>query len=412
MCLKEIFKRLNLTQAEARKELKLSRSAASRLITHGLWPRRGVTELRRQVEELLLARGATQAELLPLYTAAEAATQKQTLAAERRAAISAAVVERNKAAKTETAEEIHNALEELMAIRNETLTPEAREHFGLKRNPFVDDIEVVDDVYQTPSVRYVRAALMDCAQHHGFLAVVGQSGAGKSTLAEDLAERLKAAKKDIIIIKPYVQGMEPDDKKGKSLKASQVVDAIAGALDPHAKLPASPNQRLARVHDMLKASHAAGTRHLILIEEAHCMPRPMLKHLKRFLELKDGLRRLLGIALIAQTEMLQILATNSNDIREVVQRLEVIVLDPLDSELKGYLQHKFQRVGVKLEDVMTDDAIDAIRARLVSIPRGGTKSDARSECHPLAVQNLLSRAMNEAAKVGWPQVTADVVSTC
>ncbi|MBF5006375.1 ExeA family protein [Diaphorobacter caeni] len=417
MCLSPVFERLNLTQAEFRKDLGLSRSAASRLITHGLWPRRAVADFKKDVEEWLRLRGATDAEIEPLYSAAELAEKRQADSAARRAAISAECAARGKrtaaSVKAERVEEeTRISKEELMAIRNETLSPEARRHFSLTRNPFLDDIQTVDDVYQTPSVRYVRAALMDCAQHSGFLAVVGESGAGKSTLAEDLGERIKAEGRDIIIIRPYVTGMEADDRSGKPMRSSQVADAIAHALDPRVKLPAAPNQQFAAVHKMLLDSHRAGTRHLILIEEAHCMPREMLRHLKRFLELKDGLRRTLGVALIAQPELLDILNTNSKQIREVVQRLEIIKLDPLDSELEGYLGHKFGRAGVALKDVMTDDAIDAIRARLVSIPRGGSKADAQSNCHPLAVQNLVSRAMNAAAKVGWKQVTAEVIAGC
>ena len=101
-------------------------------------------------------------------------------------------------AETETTKEDH------MLLVSEGLRPETRRHFNLARNPFVDDIQSPADVFQTPSVRYVRAALTDCAQHHGFIAVVGESGAGKSTLAEDLEERIRTENKNILIIRPYV----------------------------------------------------------------------------------------------------------------------------------------------------------------------------------------------------------------
>lgn len=87
-----------------------------------------------------------------------------------------------------------------------------RKHFGLPRNPFQDDVQTPDD-HQTASVRYVRATLNDCANHHGFVAVVGESGAGKSTLAEDLEERIKADKRDVVVIRLYVLAMEANDQK-------------------------------------------------------------------------------------------------------------------------------------------------------------------------------------------------------
>ena len=299
-----------------------------------------------------------------------------------------------------------------MLLQNAPLTPEARKHFGLPRNPFVDDVQSTDDVYQSPSVRYVRAALMDCAQHHGFCAVVGESGAGKSTLAEDLEERIKADKRDIVIIRPYVLAMEANDQKGKTLKSSHIAEAIAAALDPQLKVKSSPEARFRQVHELLKASRRAGRRHLLVIEEAHCLPSATLKHLKRFIELKDGMQRLVGVALIGQPELRDRLSSQNAEVREVAQRCEIVELEPLDAELEAYLRHKFARFDLKYEDVFAPNAADAIRARLVHIPRGGKPTDARSECYPLVVNNLVCRAMNAAARAGWPQVDAQVISGC
>ena len=166
------------------------------------------------------------------------------------------------------------------------------------------------------------------------------------------------------------------------------------------------------MHELLKASRRAGRRHLLVIEEAHCLPSPTLKHLKRFLELKDGMQRLVGIALIGQPELRDRLSSQNADVREVAQRCEVVELEPLDGELEGYLRHKFARFDLKFEDVFAPDAADAIRARLVHIPRGGKATDARSECFPLVVNNLVCRAMNAAARTGWPQVDAQVIAGC
>nr|WP_315539466.1 AAA family ATPase [uncultured Comamonas sp.] len=299
-----------------------------------------------------------------------------------------------------------------MLLQNEALSPDARKHFGLPRNPFLDDVQTPDDVYQTPNVRYVRAALNDCANHHGFMAVVGESGAGKSTLADDLEERIKADKKDVVIIRPYVLAMEANDQKGKTLKASHIAEAIAAALDPQLKVKSSPEARFAQVHALLKASRRAGRRHLLLIEEAHCLPSATLKHLKRFIELKDGMQRLIGVALIGQPELRDRLSSQNAEVREVAQRCEIVEVEPLDAELEGYLRHKFARFDLKYEDVFAQDAATAIRARLVQIPRGGKAQDARSECYPLVVNNLVCRAMNAAAKAAWPQVDAQVIAGC
>lgn len=299
-----------------------------------------------------------------------------------------------------------------MLLQNQALSPEARQHFKLARNPFVDDVQSSDDVHQTPSVRYVRAALLDCALHHGFCAVIGESGAGKTTLAEDLDERIKADKRDVLVVRPYVLAMEGNDVKGKTLKSSHIAEALIGALDPDASVKSSPQARYAQLHTLLKTSRAAGRRHLLLIEEAHCLPIATLKHLKRFLELKDGMQRLLGVALIGQPELRDRLGSQNAEVREVAQRCEVVELEPLDAQLEAYLAHKFARFELKLADVFTADAFDAMRQRLIYTPRGAKAGAARSLCYPLVVNNLVCRAMNAACTAGWPQVDAQVIAGC
>ena len=120
----------------------------------------------------------------------------------------------------------------------------------------------------------------------------------------------------------------------------------------------------------------------------------------------------LGVALFGQPELLTLLSDRNPEVREVMQRFEVIELQPLDNDLGAYLRHKLERAGVKYEEVFDKDAADAIRARLTSLPRGGKPADARSICHPLVVGNLVSRALNAAAAVGWPKVDAQVIAGC
>ena len=393
---------LGLSQRDVARAASFSQSAMSRLVSHGEWPAKGARLVRSRMEQYLRQHGATAAQLLTLFSAPATPAKKL-------ASVGSYPTE---AVPEVPCNQTENPEEETMLLQNESLSPDARKHFSLPRNPFLDDVQSPDDVFQTDSVRYVRATLSDCANHHGFVAVVGESGAGKSTLAEDLEERIKAARRDVVIIRPYVLAMEATDQKGKTLKASHIAEAIGAALDPQLKIKSSPEARFRQVHELLKASRRAGQRHLLLIEEAHCLPTPTLKHLKRFLELKDGMQRLVGIALIGQPELRHRLSSQNAEVREVAQRCEVVELEPLDGELEGYLRHKFARFDLKYEDVFAPDAADAIRARLVHIPRGGKPQDARSECFPLVVNNLVCRAMNAATRTGWPQVDAQVIAGC
>lgn len=387
-----------MSQSELARASGMSQPAINRLVRLGQWPARGQAAARTRIETALRAAGARGAQITAVF-----AHGKKQLAPECLQHAEAAPVN---AEPTEPKEE------EPMLLRNETLTPAARRHFKLSRSPFVDDIQSREDVFASQHGRYVRAALLDAAANHGFIAIVGESGSGKSTLREDLEERIREERRPIIVIKPYVLAMEPNDTRGKPMKAGQIAESIARTLAPNVQLKSSPDARYRQVHELLKSSRAAGYSHLLVIEEAHRMPLTTLKHLKNFMELKDGLRRLLGVCLIGQPELRLLLSEQNPEVREIVQRCEQITMEPLDADLEGYLTHKLDRAGVKLADVLEADALDAIRTRLISMPRGGRASDAVSMCFPLVVNNLVCRALNAAAQVGYPKVDAQVIAGC
>jgi len=204
------------------------------------------------------------------------------------------------------------------------------------------------------------------------------------------------------MIEPYVLGMEDNDIKGKTMKADSLGEAIMAAVAPGEKIKRSTNARYRQIHDVLRESHRAGNRHLMVIEEAHSLPIPTLKHLKRFHELKEGFARLLGIVLVGQTELGNKLDERNPKIREVVQRCELVHLHPLDNELEPYLEHRFSLANRSVKDVMDDKAVAALRRKL-----GG--SNGHSVLYPLAVHNVLTAAMNEAAEIGTNRIDAELI---
>ncbi len=386
--LQTVLTELRVSQAALSRAVGLARSTVCDLVRHGRWPSSNTDDTRRLVLGHLIGAGATARHLALMRQAGIGGTSGTVDA------------------------QLLTSTEDEMLLANERLKPDTIRHFNLTRDPFHDDVNTRADVWQSPATRYVRNALMDCAMHHGFVAVVGESGSGKTTLREELEERIHDERRPVIVIKPYVLGMEPDDLKGKRMKAGQIAESIARALAPSVQLKSSPEARFGQVHKLLADSCAAGSRHLVVIEEAHRMPIATLKHLKGFMELKTGLRRLLGVCLIGQPELGALLGEQRPEIREIVQRCEVLRMHPLDADLGSYLKHKFSRAEVDVSAVLDESAIDAIKARLVWLPRGGKAADAVSICYPLAAANLLSRAMNAAAAAGWPRVDAAVIGEC
>lgn len=295
--------------------------------------------------------------------------------------------------------------DESMLLRKQSLSPAARQHFRLARDPFTDCRDPAD-VYLSPDARYVREAMWSTVRHGGFLGVIGESGAGKTTLREELIERVQRDEPSAVLAQPYVLAMEDKDTVGKTLRSHHIAECLMRAVAPLAPQRSSPEARFEQLHKALRDSARTGMKHTLLIEEAHCLPIPTLKHLKRYLELKDGMRPLMSIILIGQPELMLKLDERNPQVREVAQRIELVHLAPLDQHLPDYLRHRFQRVGSALDDIIDASGLDAIRNRLTPSSKA---QRAGSLLYPLAVHNCLAAAMNAAAELGAPKVTKDFV---
>lgn len=305
--------------------------------------------------------------------------------------------------------------EDLMTLlRHQRLTQEARQQFRILRDPFVNEMSGSEDVYVSDDIRYVRSAVRQTAQHGGMLAVTSESGGGKSTIRKDLQAWINATDESITVIEPYVVGMSASNKGGRPLLASDITAVVIRALAPSESPRLSHERRTEQMHTILRESARLGNKHVLIIEEAHDLATPTLKAMKRFYELEDGFKKVLSIILIGQPELARKLSEKNPEVREVVQRCELVTLPPLDNNVGDYLAHKFKRVGMEATAVLEPEAIDAIRAvlrRNVTETFGGNrKTRDQSLCYPLAINNLLTRAMNLAAEIGEPKVNAGLIN--
>ncbi|AFJ01983.1 Eha [Methylophaga frappieri] len=382
MSLRQVLMQLGVSQSELAYSVSISQTAISQIMSHDMWPkRRNKHDLKQAIVNTLTNKyGAKEHQIKELFVSTFAPIPNQN----------------------ESANPHHpNDMEEIMLLRRHALKPETKRVFGLMRDPFAE-IRSADEVFLTPDIRYVRESLRTFAKHGGFAAVIGESGAGKSTLRRDLIEWAKNENEPIVIIEPYVLGMEDNDIKGKTLKSGHIAEAIMDAVAPGQRMMRSPESRFRQVHQALKESHRIGNRHVLVIEEAHGLSIPTLKHLKRFFELEDGFHKLLSIMLIGQPELGNKLDERNPSVREIVQRCEMVTLRPLDIHLEAYLEHRFKMAGSDLQKIMAPDAIEALRNKL-------TGRGAFSVLYPLAVNNVITAALNEAAEIGIPQLNADLI---
>lgn len=395
--LKNALANIGQSQTALARELGLSPASIAQICNHGFWPKskpRGV--LREQICDFLLRHGAT----------VDAVSKAFEFADPRANASPRAHPEINSD---------DNLEDPSMLLRKQTLTREAKAHFRIPRDPFTDEMMSDADVFVSDDIRYARASMRQVAKFGGLLAIIAESGAGKSTLRHDLNDWITTNAEPITVIEPYVLGMEDSDTKGRMLKAADITGSVIRRLAPGARMRASHQDRAEQMHDILRASAMLGRKHLLIIEEAHGLATPTLKHLKRFYEIQEGFKKLLSIILIGQTEMENKLSEQVAEVREVVQRCEVVRLGPLGAALEPYLRHKFSRVDANFDAIFDHSAIPAItellRTDVTKRVRGGSSQTQRvSLCYPLAVNNLVSGAMNQAWRIGAPKVTGELVA--
>lgn len=384
--LKEVLAALGVAQAEAARVLGMSSGTFADLLNHGHRPKRvALAELECRIADYLHGLGADPASIATAFEEVEPPRA-------------------NAEAPTTPENETENEECEPMLMLRPPLLPDTREAFGLHRNPF-DNLKCAEDMYVSPDIRYIREAMYQAARFDDFLAVVGESGAGKSTLCRDLIHRLETEGAPVIVIQPHVLAMEDNDRKGKTLKATHIAEAIMAKVAPLARMKSSPEARFAQLEAALKSSHAAGYNHVLIIEEAHSLPQPTLKHLKRFRELYAGFTPLLSIILIGQPELAVKLSPRNGDVREVTQRISIAELRPMPvGAVEGHLAFRLGRAGKRLDEVIDAGGIQAVIDRLST-----SGKDKSSQLYPQAIGNLVLAAMNLATRVGESRVTAEVV---
>jgi type II secretory pathway predicted ATPase ExeA len=392
--LKGVLLRLGISHGELAKAIPkadghpISRTAIAHMLNHGYRPAKmDWAAMQSRIGQYLAERGATRAEL---DSAWEVDDNNERWS--------------HKPAGFNTPSTPTDDEDDSTRITPEMLSPQARRHFNLFRDPFQDDVQGPDDIYLSADQRYIREAMFQAARQGGWLmAVVGESGSGKTTLRRETIDRINREALPVIVIQP-----KAIDKT--QLNARHICEAILYDLQPNCKPKRSLEALSRQVEKSLVESGRSGYTHVVIIEEAHDLLIVTLKYLKRFWEMEDGFKKLLSIVLVGQPELRDKLDERRYpDAREVIRRCEVLELKPLDGGVGDYLALKFRRLGAELAQVIDQDGIDALRQRLTELGRGPRRNESLSMTYPLVVNNLMVRALNQAASMGAPRITADII---
>ena len=379
----------------------MSHTAVSFLVNHDYWPRSTPAEdVRRQVEAYLVERKVPADEIATIWQYLGDKERDQ-----RRMPVGMHLRSLDARSPYQEPVKVLKLLKrpDFEPMEISMLSPAAKRHFKIFRDPFQDDVNSPDDVFLSEDQRYVLEAMLQTAKAGGITAVIGESGSGKTTLRKLLQHRIVREGQNIRLIFPHTL-----DKS--KLSTGSICTAIIKDLEADSTVKSSLESQARQVKDVLLRSSRAGAKHLLMIEEAHDLSIQTLKYLKRFYEIEsdDGFGKVLSIVLIAQPEMkIKLDVARHPEAREFINRCEIATLSPLFDNLKGYIQHKLERVGVKADAIFTDDAFEAIRARWTKVDPASRA--LKNNLYPLIVNNTVTRALNRAAELGLPVISGDLV---
>jgi len=371
--LKKILSNFEISQAEVARHCKISEAAFAQIVNHDIWPKiTKRSEIEKKIIILLKARGIDHS--------------------------NAFTTERNKI----SVKDIILEKEKPMFLRKQKISHAASQLFSLREDSF-GELKSQQELWVSSSIIRAREHMLSAAMNGGFLAVIGESGSGKSSIRKEMETRIANDHHPITLAKPYMIAAEDTDTKGKVLKSNHIAESILSEIAPGEKLKASPEGKFRQLHKHLKESHKSGRHVCILIEEAHSLSIATIKHLKRLHEMETGYTKLLGIILIGQPELLDKLNERNPEVREVVQRCEVISIPPIEEkDIPNFINQRLIKFGKTTSDIIDQSGISAISKILVN-------KSGESQLYPLAINNLLIASINLAAHIGIPVVNEEIV---
>lgn len=219
-----------------------------------------------------------------------------------------------------------------------------REHFGLKQPPF--RITPQTEHFYSGAQRgpLLEALLFSVNNDEGIIRVSGEVGTGKTMLCRMLIERLPAEAMVIYIANP-------------SLSPSELITTIGHELEV---LPEEGHSLLRQIERRLIALYTEGHRVVLIIDEAHAMPRESLDQVRLLSNLETSTRKLLQIVLFGQPELDTLLTEKPmRSLRErITQSFQLQTLD--QQQIRDYLDFRLRAAGYRGPNLFTGKVLALI----------------------------------------------------
>ena len=230
-------------------------------------------------------------------------------------------------------------------------------HFGLTEPPF--RITPHTDFFFDGANRgaTLEALVYAITQDEGIVKVVGEVGSGKTMLCRVLLERLPAPVDTIYLANP-------------SLTRDEMLHAIADELDIDTSAEGGRTTKLLRqLQEHLIRSYGEGRRVVVLIDEAHAMPKETLEEIRLLSNLESNRHKLLQIVMFGQPEL--DIALSRADMRQLKERItQSLRLEPMvRGDIQSYIDFRMRAAGYKGPNVFSPGAIRMIAAASEGLSR-------------------------------------------
>jgi len=229
------------------------------------------------------------------------------------------------------------------------------DHFGLKEAPFRITPHT-DFFFQGANRGATLEALLYAITHdEGIVKVSGEVGSGKTMLCRVLMERLPPSVETIYLGNP-------------SLSRDEILFAIGDEL----KLDMQ-EKRTTRVlrglQEHLIRLFGEGRRVVVLIDEAHAMPKETLEEIRLLSNLESNRHKLLQIVLFGQPELDEHLSTP--EMRQLKERItHGFRLEPLvRSDIENYVDFRMRAAGYRGPQVFSRGAVKLIASASQGLTR-------------------------------------------
>ena len=227
-----------------------------------------------------------------------------------------------------------------------------------------------------------KARLARAVRQQEMVALVGPVGSGKTELWRTLERELREEGRfDFIFLRDPTQ---------ERVSSQQIVEAILEEIGGR-KTPLSRQRRLRALREQLAGRREQDRVVTLVVEEGQLMCDENLRTFKGLNELYHGFTKLLGVVVIAQLQIHDLL--KSQAVEEVRRRLPVVEYRGLAStEIGAYLEHRLGYVRRGKARVFDDSALSVLE----KLAKSREARDVISA--PLALGNVAARAMEIAVE--------------